>query len=165
MFRYTLQSFDLTFQPFIFYWKIKKTKITHINNSLYIYTSQQKPLWITYNRFVDLTSVRTNTFLQKNISYVLYSIPTNTVISCYVYGIVKFQSRSLTHPIWEWYEREVLEKSKLFFTNLYDTRKLIHSYTLNIIKKGNLKLLKFPWLYTNNYVKNVKLTDSFKIIL
>lgn len=165
MFKYKYVSLDALFPFLIVYWGVPETKVFYKNFTVHVYTNQIKLMCIKNLKLIDFTSTDSNTFLDKNTLSTYYTSNSVDVLSVFIYGVCVSYSRSFTQPIWEWYEREVSEKSNFLFFNLFDTRNLLQSYTLKLPIHKEIKPLHYPWVFTNNNEKAVNTTNSFRIIL
>lgn len=133
MFKYTSTVEDIQTESLLFYKHNLNLKIAILEDKIYLYTVKTHPLYI--NRFLlyDINTSYTTNFLYKNILYIFNDCFFNLFQVVNFFGINYFFSKSLYEPVYEWYEREVNEKSKLFFINLSDTRMLLQTYTLPVL--------------------------------
>ena len=165
MFKYKYVSLDSLFPFLTVYWGVPETKIFYKNSIVYVYTSQTKLMCVKNLKLIDFSSTDLTTFLDKNTLSTYYTSNSTEVLSLFMYGVKTAYSRSFTQPLYEWYEREVAEKSNFLFRNLFDTRNLLQSYTLKLPSRQEIKPVQYPWVFTNNAEKVVKVTNSFRIIL
>lgn len=165
MFKYSLFNFDLMFPLLTVYNRSKGLKAVYKNQTLLLYTNQRRLLYTNNLNLIDLFSISKGAFAGKNLSSTFYAQKAISIFSIRILGLQYFYSNSLLKPIWEWYEREILEKTPVNFLNLSDTRNLLYGYSLKLVELVKVKPVQSSWVLTQTSNKKVELLSSFRIIL
>lgn len=165
MFNYSILNLDGMFKPLLLLLQNNKNKYILTNNKLYVYTLKNNPLVVNTSVLVDLSNNTLDNKLKNNINLIVYSKNLSALSQIYIYGVLKWSSLSYTLPIYEWYERELYEKTKLPVMNLKDIRHLLNCYTLRTNVYLDFARQKYFWVYTDPILKQVKSSNSMRVIL
>lgn len=165
MFKYSPFTFDLMFPLVTVYYRGQNLKVSYGKQTLTVYTDQIKLLYVSNLNLIDLFSISRGALSGKNISHTFYTTKSVSIFSVRMYGLRSFYSNSLLKPIWEWYEREILEKTNVNFINLADTRNLLYGYSLKLVDVSKLKPVQSSWVITKVSNKKVEAFSSFRVIL
>lgn len=98
------------------------------NNNLYI---------------IDFSNIVKQVFTTQNIFYTTFIINNFSKFNLYIINCNKLISLSTKVPVFEWYERELLEKCSIKIFKMFDIRNLLYNYSLKINNNSLLTKNKY----------------------
>lgn len=152
MFKYTKYNFDVWCKILILYLNNNIKQFIANNNIIHYYVIHKKfnkSLYTNNTFFIDFLSSQTKNTTNSILGILLLNKNKFIFITLYWHMQLKWKSKSIQQPIWEWYEREISEKSLILITNLSDTRELLNYYSDKLVNKQFLYQIKQEVLTTN----------------
>lgn len=155
----------LIFESLLINIKNNKYVMQTFNNTSHFFVSTN--IVINWNKlyFVDLSNIVSNNLIKSTVFYTYFSKKTWQSSQFIFYNILYINSNSMNKLVFEWYERELYEKSNLLIKNMFDTRNLLYNYNNKILNNTNLIKNNYYWVYTDIYKKNITQNNNYRIIL
>lgn len=114
---------------------------------------------------IDFSNIIKQIFYKQNIFYTSFVKSNFNKFNLYLLNCNKIISISTKVPVFEWYERELLEKCSIKISKMFDVRNLLYNYNLKINNNSLLTKNKYNWVYTDVTKKKLKSSNNFRIIL